>query len=129
MAKIDKNGAEILDMTPLSIPVGAKRPEPLSSQVARLVRTEMSKMAQKQGMETFEEAEDFDVGDGEDFTSAWEEQFEGQFDQERQLEATHYETRGNERIRKQRAAKKAAVEAKKETAEKAVDAPKHSTPT
>jgi len=47
-----------------SIPVGFKRPETLAEQVARLVRhSEFARMVHSQGLETFEEADDFDIDD------------------------------------------------------------------
>jgi len=61
--RLDDNGHEIPDPTPLSLPLGFKKPEILAETVARLVRSEISRQAQLQGFETFEEAEDFDVGD------------------------------------------------------------------
>lgn len=52
----------------VAIPVGYKRPETLAEQVARLVRTsEFARQVQAQGLETFEESDDFDVVD--DFPS------------------------------------------------------------
>lgn len=73
---LDKNGHEILDQTPLSLPVGFKRPETLAEQVQRLVRTSVSREAAAAGAETFEEAEDFDVDDEVDPTSPYEEHFD-----------------------------------------------------
>lgn len=47
-----------------AIPMGHKRPESLSEQVARLVRnSEFARMVAAQGLETFEEADDFEVDD------------------------------------------------------------------
>lgn len=47
-----------------AIPVGSKRPETLQEQVARLVRhSEFAKEVAARGLETFEEADDFDVPD------------------------------------------------------------------
>lgn len=60
---LDKNGHEIPDPQPIAIPAGFKRPETLAEQVQRLVRTQVSQLAQARGAETFEESEDFDVDD------------------------------------------------------------------
>lgn len=60
-------GVENTDSTPLRIPLGFKRPETLAEQVQRLVRGHLSRVAEEQGFETFEEAEDFDVEDDMDF--------------------------------------------------------------
>lgn len=73
---LDKNGHEIPDPTPLSLPLHFKRPETLAEQVQRLVRTHVSAAAAAAGAETFEEAEDFDVGDDIDPTSPYEEHFD-----------------------------------------------------
>ena len=60
----DVDMGEILDPTPVEIPVDATR-ESLSIQdeLKRFIRTELSAMAQQMGMETFEEADDFDEED------------------------------------------------------------------
>ena len=63
MAKLNENGHEVLDPTPLALPAGFKRPEPLADMMRRLVRTELSRRAEDAGLETFEESEDFDVDD------------------------------------------------------------------
>lgn len=61
-----------------ALPVGFKQPEPLAVQVARLVRSEQLKMAAEQaGMETFEEADDFDIPDDPiDPTTPYEQDFD-----------------------------------------------------
>ncbi len=73
---LDKNGHEIPDQTPLSLPLNFKRPETLAEQVQRLVRTHVSREAAAAGAETFEEAEDFDVDDDIDPSSPYEEHFD-----------------------------------------------------
>jgi len=61
---IDDQGREVLDTTPLSLPVGFKRPETLAEQVARLVRRQhYLNSLEIIGEESFEEAEDFDISD------------------------------------------------------------------
>lgn len=60
---LDENGHEVPDPRPMQIPAGFKRPETLQEQVQRLIRGEMSRRAAEQGMETFEESEDFDIDD------------------------------------------------------------------
>lgn len=64
-SRLDRNGHEVLDDTPMAIPAGFKRPETLAEQVQRLVRTTVSRQAEEAGFETFEESEDFDVDDGD----------------------------------------------------------------
>lgn len=60
---LDKFGREVPDPKPVAIPAGFKRPETLQEQVARLVRTTLSRQAEAQGFESFEESQDFDIPD------------------------------------------------------------------
>lgn len=72
----NSEGAEVLDSTPMALPVGFTRPPTLQEQVARLVRSEAFRIAaEKNGIETFEEADDFDDPD-DDPTSPYEEHFD-----------------------------------------------------
>lgn len=74
---LDKDGSEIPDPTPLTIPSGFRRPETLAEQVQRLVRTHVSRQAQLEGNESFEESEDFDVpDDSPDPSTPFEEVFD-----------------------------------------------------
>lgn len=59
MAKYNELGQEIPDPTPVSMPLGYEKPESLESMVQRMVRIHISKQADVEGFETFEEAEDF----------------------------------------------------------------------
>lgn len=61
MARFNERGQEIPDDTPLAIPLGMKKPESLVEMMRRLIRSDVSRFAQDQGEETFEEANDFDV--------------------------------------------------------------------
>lgn len=70
--RLDEYGREILDDTPVSLPVRLKRGENIAEQVQRLVQQELSRLADAQGLETFEEANDFDVGDDYDPRSEYE---------------------------------------------------------
>lgn len=72
----DENGHEVPDRRPVALPAGFKRPETLAEQVQRLVRTSLSRQASEQGFETFEESEDFDVGDDVDPASRYETFFD-----------------------------------------------------
>lgn len=58
---LDERGREVLDSTPVAIPVGFKRPESLAETIRRLVRSQVSSYASEHGLESFEEANDFDV--------------------------------------------------------------------
>jgi len=61
MPEVD--GKEILDPTPVAIPAGFGRPESLHETIRRLVASEISTRAADRGEESFDEANDFDVGD------------------------------------------------------------------
>lgn len=75
--RYNERGEEIPDPTKPEIPLGFKKPESLADQVARLVRSEkMKEEARRHGRETFEEADDFDVGDDYDPRSPYEEIFD-----------------------------------------------------
>lgn len=73
----DEHGHELLDPTPLAIPTGMKRPERLEDQIRRLVRDARFQQALAEaGDETFEDADDFDVGDDFDPTTPYETFFD-----------------------------------------------------
>jgi len=81
-ARLDPNGAEVLDETPIMIPSGLTRPETLAEKVAHMLRGERMRMAaEAQGFETFDEAEDFDVDDDYDPHSQWENDFDVPLDE------------------------------------------------
>lgn len=63
-AMLDDKGREVLNPKPHRIHVGIDPTPTLAEQVARLVKSEISMQAQAQAMETFEEANDFEVDDG-----------------------------------------------------------------
>lgn len=73
---INEHGQEILDPKPMEIPVGFTRPPTLQEQIQRFVRIEASRLAAKEGLETFEEADDFAVGDDYDPSSPYELEFD-----------------------------------------------------
>lgn len=54
---------EYPDPTPVEVPLHFRRPPTLQEQIKAMVRGELSRHAADQGMESFEEADDFDVGD------------------------------------------------------------------
>lgn len=66
MAKYNDLGQEIPDPTPVAMPLGYERPESMESMIARMVRLHISKQAQEDGFETFEEAEDFYAEDDDE---------------------------------------------------------------
>lgn len=59
----DELGRELPDRTPVARPVGWKQPASLREQIRKFVRDELSRVAEEQGAETFEEADDFDIED------------------------------------------------------------------
>lgn len=62
---MNKNGREYVDGSPVEWPVGVDVPESLEQKIARMVRTGVSQFADDRGMETFDEANDFDDDDPE----------------------------------------------------------------
>jgi hypothetical protein len=75
--QLDKQGREIPDPDPISIPLGFKKPETLAEAVRRLVRSDdWAKKMADDGQETFEEADDFEVGDDFDPSSPFEQVFD-----------------------------------------------------
>jgi hypothetical protein len=62
-AGLTDDGLELPDPTPVAIPVHLRVPESMDSRIARIVSHSLSKAAQEQGFETFEEADDFDIDD------------------------------------------------------------------
>lgn len=75
IGKQDKRGREILDPSPVAMPLGVRRPERLEDQIARLVKSEMFR-ANSLGDDTIEEAMDFDVDDDLDPTSPFETEWD-----------------------------------------------------
>lgn len=73
----DSNGWEIPDPTPVALPSGMKRPETLAEQVKRLVRSQQFQDdLDKAGLETFDDADDFDVDDDFDPSTPFETFFD-----------------------------------------------------
>lgn len=68
----DQDGRERLNPEPSHIPVKVRRTDALTEQMRRVIREEMSRAAELQGMETFEESNDFQVDDEYDPTSPHE---------------------------------------------------------
>lgn len=64
--KCNEYGQEIVDQTPVEVPAGLRRPETLTEKVRRMIVEQTRVIAETQGRESFEEADDFDVGDDYD---------------------------------------------------------------
>lgn len=78
--RYDEKGVFYPDPTPIAPPVGYVRSPTIAEQIRTMVRSEQLRaVADASGMDTFEEADDFDIGDDYDPRSPWEEQFEGEF--------------------------------------------------
>lgn len=93
-ARLNERGHEVLDDKPVSLPLRFQRGENITQQVQRLVAGEMSRLAEARGFETFEDANDFDVGDDYDPRSQHEvdEMQEDNYDQDREQ---YYESKRN----------------------------------
>lgn len=63
--KYNERGEEVLDTTEVEVPLRFKRPPTLQEQIKNMVRGEISRNAVRQGRESFEEADDFEVDDDE----------------------------------------------------------------
>lgn len=116
ISHIDENGREVLDGTPLSPPVGYMRQPSLAEQIRNSVRDYklMQKLAGDDDIETFEEADDFDVDDDVPVNSPWEETFDSDGN-------SNFEPIAE--VNKKEAAKNAAVKAKSTPPQPAPQAP------
>lgn len=70
--KFDDYGRELPDDTPIEIPLRFKRVANLTDRIRETIREELSRAAQSQGFETFEEQDDFEIGDDYDPRSRYE---------------------------------------------------------
>lgn len=62
--RYDGSGHELVSPLPMAPPVGYKKTPSLSDQIREMVRSErLAQAAAEQGFETFEEADDFEIGD------------------------------------------------------------------
>ncbi len=59
------DGKEWNDLTPVEMPIGYDKPMSLEETMKLFIRDEISRVAEAKGRESFEEADDFDVGDDE----------------------------------------------------------------
>jgi len=76
---LNADGSENLDPQPMAPPVGFKPAPSLAEQIREMVRSEkLAREAAEAGFETFEESDDFDVGDDFDPRTPYEEIFDSQ---------------------------------------------------
>lgn len=61
--KLDSLGREIISDERVEIPARLRRPDTIAEQIQRTVKQELSLAASQVGFESFDEADDFDVGD------------------------------------------------------------------
>jgi len=74
---LDERGREKPDPVPLSPPLGYKKQPSLAEQIRAMVRSEkLRQEVEEAGMETWDEADDFDIGDDYDPRSPYEEVFD-----------------------------------------------------
>lgn len=73
LGRQNEKGQEIPDPTPIAIPAGITRPPTLQETIQRFIRNDaIRRHLETQGIETFEEADDFDVPDNLDPSSPYE---------------------------------------------------------
>lgn len=74
---LDEFGREIPDPTPMAPPVGYKRQPTMAEVIRQQIQGEaLARAAREMGKESWEEADDFVIGDDYDPSSPWEEQFD-----------------------------------------------------
>lgn len=78
VTELHESGAEIPDPEPMAIDTGLRRPESIQDQIRRMIRNEASMAAAESGRETWEEADDFDIGDDFEPHSPYEQDFDQQ---------------------------------------------------
>lgn len=75
--RLDEYGREIVSPLPLEPPLGYVKQESMAMQIRRMVQSEQLRIAAEQaGLETFEESEDFEVGDDYEPHSPWENEYD-----------------------------------------------------
>lgn len=77
VSKYDESGGELMDPTPIAPPLGYKKSPTIAEQIRTMIQGErLRQEAEAAGYESFEEADDFEVGDDFDPRSPYEEVFE-----------------------------------------------------
>lgn len=72
-AYLNDKGQEVVDSTPLEIPLGMKRPPTMQEQIQRILAGERAqRYMQEHDLETPEEADDFDIDDDPEPVSQYE---------------------------------------------------------
>lgn len=74
---LTESGYEVVDPTPVEPPIGYFKQPSMVEHIRAMIRAEeLRKEAEAAGLETFEEADDFEIGDDYDPTSPYEESFD-----------------------------------------------------
>lgn len=74
---LDDKGREVVDGIPLAPPVGYRAEMSQSERIRQMIQSEHLRMAaEMQGMESFQQADDFNVDDDYDPSSPYEDQFD-----------------------------------------------------
>lgn len=130
----NERGEEVPDPTPVALPVGFNRPIPLGERIRKLVQDEaLRRSSELAGVETFEDADDFDIPDDPLDSTPYEESFDPEFNtcREQELRAGARTDRTPEQklkaaeihnLAKQAIAKKAEAHARRKAKEEAEDA-------
>lgn len=76
-ARIDDDGKEIVSPLPMEPPVGYVKRDTMTERLHAMIRDyHFQRELAEKGVETFEEADDFDVGDDYEPHSPWENDFD-----------------------------------------------------
>lgn len=67
-----ENGAELNDPTPMVMDANLERPPTLREQIQRVIKSDLAIQAQYQGYESFEEANDFEIGEEDEIGTQYE---------------------------------------------------------
>lgn len=79
--RLNEKGQEVLDDTPVTLPVRYQRGENITERVQRMVEETLSRRAAEQGLESVDEANDFDIP-GEDYFPTSEHEVDEYAEQE-----------------------------------------------
>lgn len=67
LVRFTVNGQQVLENTPVEIPIGCQVPESLEMQMMRMIRQEVSRAAVALGHESLDEAYDFEVSEDDSY--------------------------------------------------------------
>lgn len=82
LSSLDEHGREVLDDVPRQAPDDHVHQPSLAEQIRAMIRSEkLAQEAEEMGAETFEESEDFDIGDDYDPRSPWENDHDPSMDE------------------------------------------------